>query len=144
MIQSGCPLGSGSGGPGYRFWDEFHPALRHDDPGVLSRANSGLHSNGSQFFITLGATPWLDDLHSVFGRVVAGQSVVEAIGAVETDAGDRPLTTTTLLSIRIERVGAEAEAFDGNRIRPATGHGICALGDGSYRVFRVGFVLIGF
>ena len=105
MIQGGDPLGTGAGGPGFTFADELSPRLRHDKAGVLSMANAGANTNGSQFFITLAATPWLDNRHSVFGEVVGGLDVVLKIGrTVTSKPGDRPLKPITIESVRIERL----------------------------------------
>lgn len=101
MIQGGCPQGTGTGNPGYKFDDEFHPELKHNAPGVLSMANAGPGTNGSQFFITHVATPWLDNNHTVFGKVIEGQEVVDAIAQ-----GD------VIESLEILRVGTEAEAYN--------------------------------
>jgi cyclophilin family peptidyl-prolyl cis-trans isomerase len=99
MVQGGDPTGSGSGGPGYKFGDEFHPSLRHDGPGVLSMANAGANTNGSQFFITHVATPWLDGKHSVFGKVTRGMEVVNKIP--ERDPGTARTPGTKIKTVEI-------------------------------------------
>ena len=104
MIQGGCPLGTGRGGPGYKFKDEFHPDLKHDGPGTLSMANSGPNTNGSQFFITHKATGWLNNRHTVFGNVVDGQDVVNRI-----KKGD------TIEKVEIHRVGEDARSFESDQ-----------------------------
>ena len=104
MVQTGDPKGDGTGGPGYTIKDEFEPTLRHDGPGVLSMANAGPHTGGSQFFITLARTSWLDGKHAIFGRVRGGQDVVEKIAGVARDAQDRPKSPVRIVEATVQGV----------------------------------------
>ena len=112
MVQGGCPQGIGTGDAGYKFDDEFHPDLKHDAPGVLSMANSGPGTNGSQFFITHVPTPWLDNKHTVFGEVVLGLEIQDSISNVETSIADRPISDVIIKKLNIIRKGTDAKNFD--------------------------------
>ena len=105
MIQGGCPLGEGRGGPGYTFADEIHPELRFDKPYLLAMANAGPGTNGSQFFITVGQTPWLDRKHTIFGEVAdqSSRDVVDAIATTPVGAGDRPRDEVVIESVQVDR-----------------------------------------
>lgn len=111
MIQGGDPTGTGSGDPGYKFPNEIVDTLRHDSKGLLSMANSGPDTNGSQFFVTLKETPWLDGMHTIFGKVVQGMEIVDRIGAVETGPGDKPVEPVVMEEVNIIRKGNAANNF---------------------------------
>jgi cyclophilin family peptidyl-prolyl cis-trans isomerase len=104
MIQGGCPHGTGRGGPGYAIKDEFNSNLKHDSKGILSMANAGPNTGGSQFFITVAPTPWLDGKHTIFGKLIEGMNIVEEISKVETDRNDIPLKKVLINNIKIKEI----------------------------------------
>ena len=116
MIQSGDPLGNGTGNPGYKFKDEFHPDLKHHKPGILSMANPGPNSNGSQFFITEVPRPDLDNRYSVFGELIIGIEIQDSISNVETDSGDKPIVDVVIEELNIIRKGRKARLFNAPKI----------------------------
>ena len=103
MVQGGCPDGTGRGGPGYKIKDEFHPELKHTKKGLFSMANAGPNTGGSQFFITLVPTPWLDNRHAVFGEIIEGLDILEKIGTTQTVANDKPKTEIKMKKVYIQK-----------------------------------------
>ena len=116
MIQGGDPTGTGSGSPGYKFNDEFNPDLKHDKPGILSMANSGPNTNGSQFFITEKPTPFLDNRHTVFGELVLGLDIQDTISNVKTNSADKPVEDVVIKELNILRKGSKAKTFNANMV----------------------------
>ena len=120
MLQGGDPTGTGRGGPGYRFKDEFVDSLQHSKKGILSMANSGPKTNGSQFFILhKDSTPWLNNKHTVFGEVIKGLDIIDTIANVEKGAGDKPVEDVVMQTVEILREGKDAKKFDANAIMDA-------------------------
>jgi peptidyl-prolyl cis-trans isomerase A (cyclophilin A) len=117
MIQGGDPTGTGTGSPGYQFEDEIEASHTFDHPGILAMANSGPNTNGSQFFITVAPTPWLNGKHTIFGEVVSGQDVVDAISQVSRDDQDKPTTPVKIIRISIRRVGSSARSRAPNPVK---------------------------
>lgn len=119
VIQGGDPTGTGMGGPGFRFEDEFHPQLRHKGPGMLSMANAGPNTNGSQFFITLTDLDYLDDKHAVFGKIMEGMDVIQKIAQVKTDREDRPVDPVVMEKVRVFSIDSQGIRLEGDPSKEA-------------------------